>query len=182
MGNQLNFTVVALPGFTVDAGNQGGGLKAAIEAYEKNNGGTCPPRIVITGKLDINDMRTLAALGDEGKIVSVDMKDASVEKTAFGDDPFSNPKAANIPFYSGTSRAGIKNLILPRWLKAVPRYAFYNYLFDNVVLPESLEALGHDALYTRNSTVEVPATFNQPSSSGNDRYYSAFVGYSRLTT
>lgn len=181
VGNQLNFTVVALPGFTVDAGNQGGGLKAAIEAYEKNNGGTCPPRIVITGKLDINDMRTLAALGDEGKIVSVDMKDASVEKTAFGDDPFSNPKAANIPFYSGTSRAGIKNLILPRWLKAVPRYAFYNYLFDNVVLPESLEALGHNALYTRNSTVEVPATFNQPSS-GNDRYYSAFVGYSRLTT
>lgn len=50
------------------------------------------------------------------------------------------------------------------------------------MLPESLEALGHNALYTRNSTVEVPATFNQPSSSGTDRYYSAFVGYSRLTT
>lgn len=179
-GTRLDFTVDALPGFEVNVGSAGG-LKSAVEAYASTHGGTYPPCVKITGSLNIDDMRTLASLGNERKIVSVDMGEADVRSEAFGNNPTSNPNASDIPFFndnSNTPRTGIKSIILPQKLTLIPGYAFGNYSFDNIVLPEALTQTGYSAIYNTNiSTLEVPAGFNQDA-----KYYSSFSGNEKLTT
>lgn len=163
-GTRLDFTVDALPGFEVNVGSAGG-LKSAVEAYASANGGTYPPRIKITGSLNIDDMRTLVSLGNEGKIVSVDMGEADVRSEAFGNNPQYNVDASKVPFFNGngnTPRTGIKSIILPQRLTFIPGNAFGYYSFDNIVLPEALEQLGAYAISNTNiSTLEVPAGVNQ---------------------
>ena len=178
-GTRLDFTVDALPGFEVNVGSAGG-LKSAVEAYASANGGTYPPRIKITGSLNIDDMRTLVSLGNERKIVSVDMGEADVRSEAFGNNPdYGHAAADKIPFYnSGNAKTGIRSIILPQKLTLIPGYALGYYPFDNIVLPEALKQAGYYAIYNTNiSTLEVPAGFNQDA-----KYYSSFSENHKLTT
>ena len=180
VGNQLKFTVEALPGFSVNV-SSAGGLKSAIEAYAAQKDGTYPPRIVITGALNIDDIRTLVSLGEEGKIISVDMSEASMSADALGNNPIQNPEASKVPFYASGFNSPIsviKSIILPKNLTLISGYAFYGYPLDNLVLPDALQDLGSQAITTNNSMLEIPANMDR-----DDKYFnSAFWGCSKLTT